>query len=146
MPEIATVQVLTLLRQGNLAAAAHLAHTHDLPICQARVHLAQGNASAAQVALEPLRRQAEAKDLADEQLKLLIIQALIYQAHGETEKAVQLLGEALALAEPEGFIRIFVDEGQTMARLLHQALNRGTEPMYVRHLLSAFPVDEPLKK
>ena len=37
MPEIAAAQVLTLLRQGNLAAAAHLAQTHDLPLSQARV-------------------------------------------------------------------------------------------------------------
>ena len=37
MPEVAAAQVLTLLRQGNLAAAAHLAQTHELPLSQARV-------------------------------------------------------------------------------------------------------------
>ena len=42
MPEVAAAQVLVLLRQGDLAAAAHLAQTYDLPFSQARVHLAQG--------------------------------------------------------------------------------------------------------
>ena len=41
MPEVTAAQVLTLLRQGSLSAAAHLAHLHDLPISLARVHLAQ---------------------------------------------------------------------------------------------------------
>ncbi|HEU5103684.1 MAG TPA: AAA family ATPase, partial [Roseiflexaceae bacterium] len=52
MPDVAAAQVLTLLRQGNLAAAAHVAQTHELPISQARLHLAQGDASAALAVLE----------------------------------------------------------------------------------------------
>ena len=111
MPEVAAAQVLTLLRQGNLAAAAHLAQTHELPISQARVHLAQGDPSAALAVLEPLRQQVEAKGWADERLKVMVLQAVAHHAHGEKDKAVQLLGDALALAEPGGFIRIFVDEG-----------------------------------
>ena len=61
MPEVAAAQVLVLLRQGNLAAAAHLAQTHELPLSQARVLLAQGDPSAALAVLEPLRQQMEAK-------------------------------------------------------------------------------------
>ncbi|MDQ6659966.1 MAG: tetratricopeptide repeat protein, partial [Chloroflexota bacterium] len=61
MPEVAAVQVLTLLHQGHLAAAAHLAQTHDLPISQARVHLAQGDTSAGLAVLESWRGQMEAK-------------------------------------------------------------------------------------
>ena len=53
----------------------------------------------------------EAKDWQDERLKVMVLQAVALHAHGEKDKAVQLLGEALALAEPGGFIRIFVDEG-----------------------------------
>ena len=49
MPDVAAAQVLLLLHQGHLAAAAHLAHLHDLPISQARVHLAQGDTSTALV-------------------------------------------------------------------------------------------------
>ena len=125
MPEVAAAQVLTLLRQGNLAAAAHLAQTHELPISQARVHLAQGDTSAALAVLEPLRQQMEAKGWQDERLKVMVLQAVALHAHGEKDKAVQLLGEALALAEPGGFIRLFVDEGLPMARLLSEAAARG---------------------
>ncbi len=55
----------------------------------------------------------EAKGWQDERLKVMVLQAVALHAHGEKDKAVQLLGEALALAEPGGFIRIFVDEGAT---------------------------------
>ena len=126
MPEVAAAQVLTLLRQGDLAAAAQLAQTHELPLSQARVHLAQGDPSAALAVLEPLRQQVEAKGWADERLKVMVLQAVALHAHGEQGQAVQLLGEALALAEPGGFIRIFVDEGAPMARLLYEALSRGS--------------------
>ena len=49
------------------------------------------------------------------------------------------------VAEPEGFVRVFVDEGPPMAGLLYEALNRGIAPDYVRRLLAAFPVDEPMR-
>jgi LuxR family maltose regulon positive regulatory protein len=52
---------------------------------------------------------------------------------------VELLDEALTLAEPGGFIRVFVDEGAPMARLLYEACSRGVHPDYVRHLLAVFP-------
>ena len=52
---------------------------------------------------------------------------------------MQLLGEALALAEPGGFIRLFVDEGPPMAQLLSEAAARGIMPDYVAKLLAAFP-------
>jgi len=61
LPEVAAVQVLTLLRLGNLAAAAHLAQAHELPLSQARVHLAQGDTSAALAVLQSWRRQVEAR-------------------------------------------------------------------------------------
>jgi len=142
MPEIAAAQVLTLLQQGNLAAAAHLAEIHDLPISQARVYLAQGDPPKALAALQPLRQQMEAKGWEDKRLKVLVLQAIAHQALGENERAVQALRDALALAEPGGFIRLFVDEGQSMARLLKEALKQGIAPNYVQRLLTAFPLDE----
>ncbi|MDH4135992.1 MAG: LuxR C-terminal-related transcriptional regulator [Anaerolineae bacterium] len=138
MPEVAATQVLTLLHQGNLAAAAHLAQTRELPISQARVHLAQGDTSAALAVLGPLRRQVEAKGWEDERLKVMVLQAVAHHAHGEKDKAAQLLGDALALAEPGGFIRIFVDEGIPMAQLLYEAATRGIMPDYTRKLLAAY--------
>jgi LuxR family maltose regulon positive regulatory protein len=47
------------------------------------------------------------------------------------------------LAEPEEYIRVFLDEGPPMARLLYEALSREIAPNYVRRLLAAFPSAEP---
>jgi len=139
IPEVAAAQVLTLLRQGNLVAAAQLAQAHELPLSQARVYLAQGDTSTALAALEPLRRQMEAKGWVDEQLKVMVLQALAQHAHGDKDKAAQVLGDALALAEPGGFIRIFVDEGAPMAELLTSLKAKGGRMMeYIHKLLAAF--------
>ena len=97
--------MIVLLHQGDLAAAAQLAQAHELPLSQARVYLAQGDPSTALAVLAPLRQQMEAKDWQDERLKVMILQAVALHMHGEKDKALQLLGEALALAEPGGFIR-----------------------------------------
>ena len=136
MPDVAAAQVLLLLHQGHLAAAAHLAHLHDLPISQARVHLAQGDTSTALVVLEQLRQQAEARGWADERLQAMVLQAVALQAHGEQDKAVHLLCDALALAAPGGFIRLFVDEGPPMAHLLSEAAALGMMPDYTGKLLA----------
>ena len=140
IPEVAAAQVLTLLRQGNLEAAAHLAQAHQLP--QARVYLAQGDTSAALAVLEPLRQQMEAKDWQDERLKVMVLQAIAHHAHGEKDRAIQLLGDALTLAEPGGFIRIFVDEGLPMAQLLSEVAAQGIMPNYIGKLLAAFETEE----
>ena len=141
IPEIAAAQVLTLLRQGSRTAAAHLAQTHELPVSQARVLLAQGDASAALAVLVPFRQQMEAKGWQDERLKVMVLQAVALQAHGEKDKAVQLLGETLSLAEPGGFIRLFVDEGAPMADLLTRMKAEGgtlRAKEYIHKLLAAF--------
>jgi LuxR family maltose regulon positive regulatory protein len=142
IPEVAAAQVITLLCQGNLAGAAHLAQMHELPLSQARVYLARGDSSAALAVLEPWRRQVEAKGWQDERLKVMVLQAVALHAHGEKDKAVQLLGEALALAEPGGFIRLFVDEGGPMAQLLSEAEAQGIMPDYAGKLLAVFKPEE----
>ena len=50
---------------------------------------------------------------------------------------MQLLCDALALAEPDGFIRLFVDEGLPMAHLLSEATAHGRMPDYIGKLLAA---------
>lgn len=142
MPEIAAARVLTFLHQGNLAAAAHLAQTHDLPIGKARVHLAQGDTSTALALLEQVHSQAEAHGWEDERLKVMVLQVLALQACGETDAAIQLLADALSLAEPGGCIRLFVDEGLPMSHLVSTAAARGLMPDYSRNLLSAFHAGE----
>jgi LuxR family maltose regulon positive regulatory protein len=142
MPEIAAAQVLTLLQQGHLVAAAQLAQTHNLPMSQARVYLAQGDAAAALATLSPWVQQMEAKGWADERLKVLALQAVALQANGDTDTAVQVLGEALTIASPGRFIRLFVDEGLPMARLLSAAAARGIMPDYVGKLLAVFEAEK----
>ena len=84
----------------------------------------------------------EAKGWQDERLKVMVLQAVALQAHGEQEKAVQLLCDALALAEPGGFIRLFVDEGRPMAQLLSAAEATGMVPDYLGKLLAVFEAEE----
>ncbi len=137
--EITAVRSQIFLQQGNLAAA-QLAETQPLSLSQARVKLAQGDPVAALSILEPACQQAEAKAWADEQLRVMILQALAYDAAGESEKAVERLGEALALAAPGGLIRLFVDEGPPLALLLREAVKQGVSPAFARQVLAAFGV------
>jgi LuxR family maltose regulon positive regulatory protein len=144
MPEVAAAQVLTLLHQGHIAAAAHLAQAYKLPISQARVHLAQGDPSAALAVLSSWRQQVEVKGWEDERLKVMVLQAAALEAHGERDQAVQLLLDALALTEPGGFIRIFVDEGRPMAQLLSKAAACGIRTAYIGKLLAAYEAESLL--
>jgi LuxR family transcriptional regulator, maltose regulon positive regulatory protein len=80
--------------------------------------------------------------------EVMVLQAVAHQAQGETETALSLLGEALELAEPGGFIRLFVDEGAPMAELLSMAAAQGIMPAYADKLLSkpsrwGCRIDEP---
>jgi LuxR family maltose regulon positive regulatory protein len=141
-PEVAAARVQMLLHRGNLAEAAALAQSYDLPMSQARVYLAQGAPAEALALLGPYRQQVEAKKWQDERLRVMMLQAVALRAQGEKGKAVQQLGEALVLAEPGGFIRSFVDEGTPMAELLAEAAAQGIMPDYTRKLLAAFAADK----
>ena len=147
LPEIAAAQALVMLRQGDVAAAAHLVQAHNLPLVQVRVYLAQRDTAEALAFLAPLRQQMEAKGWQDERLRAMVLEAIALHAHGEKDQAAQRLGEALALAEPGGFIRLFVDEGEAMRlaiadfRLAIEKQLCGYDrqlPGYVDKLLAAF--------
>jgi LuxR family maltose regulon positive regulatory protein len=95
--------------------------------------------SAGQQALELLDRlSAAAEDggRTGSVLEVLVLQALTHQARGDIAAALRPLERALALAEPEGYVRMFLDEGPPMAALLAAAGQRGTAPAYVRALLT----------
>lgn len=64
-----------------------------------------------------------------------ILHALLCRQRQETERALSRLEEALSLAEPEGFVRCFVDRGEPMADLLSEALERSRYRDYARMLL-----------
>lgn len=133
LAEIAGAQVLALLRLGDIAAASALVQAHDLPVCQARVHLAQGRLSAVQAALEKYHPQrTESPVWPTERLEIMLIQALMCYARGDNDQALAIAGEVLTIAEPQGFVRLFVDEGQAMTELLRLA----PQGSYVQHLLT----------
>ena len=142
VPEVAGAQVRVLLHQGDVAAAAHLAQTCDLPIGKARVCLATGDAATALAALEPLRQQMEAKSWQDDVLRVMVLEAVALHECGDQEQALQLLRDVLAMAEPGGFVRTFVDEGAPMGQLLHVAAARGIRPDYTARLIAAFEAEE----
>ncbi|HVP21447.1 MAG TPA: LuxR C-terminal-related transcriptional regulator [Anaerolineaceae bacterium] len=139
LPEIAAAQVLILIRQGNLPAAAQLARQYELPLSHARVLVAQKDPSAALAVLELLRRQMEARGWADERLRTLVLQAVAFYLYGEKFQAFQVLNEALTLAELGGFIRLFVDEGEPMAELLTEMWKeKSRQRAYIHKILAAF--------
>jgi LuxR family maltose regulon positive regulatory protein len=67
-----------------------------------------------------------------------MLKALALQARRNTTEALQSLKQSLVLAEPEGYVRVFVDEGTPMATLLRQAAAYGVAPDYVNKLLAHF--------
>lgn len=136
--DVATEHVLLLLRQGKVAGAARLAQLHNLPLSQARVHLANGKESDALRLLETYRREAEDKQWADEQLKAMVLQTVAYSAQREREQAIESLAQALLIAEAGRFVRLFIDEGRHIADLLPAVVARGIVPEYARRLLEAF--------
>ena len=73
----------------------------------------------------------------ENQIEILVVQALVHQARGDIPAALAPLQRALALAEPEGYVRLFVDEGPRMALLLDVAVRYGIAPSYARRLLTA---------
>jgi LuxR family maltose regulon positive regulatory protein len=93
--------------------------------------------------LQRLLEPAEAGAHTTRVIEILMLQALAFQAEGDPAQAITTLEQALSLAEPGGFIRIFVDEGPPMARLLYEAVTRGIAPDYTRRLLAAFPIAQP---
>jgi LuxR family maltose regulon positive regulatory protein len=138
LPDIASHQAGIQLFQGNVDEAAQLVRQYAMPLMQARVLIAQDDPSAALAVLEPERQQAEAKRLPQRLLLVLAVQSVVLFAQGEKDQAVQVLAEALVLAEPGGYIRLFVDEGALMAQILLEAAARGIKPDYVARLLAAF--------
>ncbi len=120
-------------------------------IMLARVRLAQGRNEEVAAILAPLSSDAEAGGRRTTMLESLALQARVLDAQDDREAAVAILIKALALAEPEGFVGIFVEEGEGMQSLLVAAarqLESAIDPtlislkVYVAKLLEAFPANQ----
>ena len=153
----AAVRAQMDLAQGNLAAAIRWAEAcglsaRDKPsylreqeyLTLIRVRIAQGREtptgpflSEALILLEGLLRDAEAKMRMRCVLEVLLLRTLALQAQGDYTEALTALGRALTLAEPEGYIRLFLDEGVPMVTLLRQAYAHKIALEYVTTLLEA---------
>jgi LuxR family maltose regulon positive regulatory protein len=110
----------------------------------ARVYIAEERAHPSALRLQDIchmldRRlqDAEAKARGSSVLELLLLQSLAFAAQGERNAAFAALFRALSLAEPEGYVRLFVDQGTPMRELLRQAASRRITPRYVATLLAA---------
>ena len=102
-----------------------------------RLLIAQGNLARAESLLLRLHQAAAAAERNGSLIEILILQALTFAAQRRNEDALSSLAQALGLAEGEGFVRIFLDEGVPMVALLRQAVAQETYASYALHLLDA---------
>jgi LuxR family maltose regulon positive regulatory protein len=131
------------VQERGLAADGEPKLLHEMQYrVLARILIAQGRLDETAMLLQRLLEIAETGGQTSRTIEILMLQALAFQAGDDTARAMVALERALTLAEPGGFIRVFVDEGPPMARLLNKAAVRGIAPEYTRRLLAAFPVAE----
>jgi LuxR family maltose regulon positive regulatory protein len=143
-------QALGWVREQGLSAQDDLSYLREFEhITLARVLLARAKSERAGHSLREaigllhrLLEAAEAGERTGRVIEILVLQALAHQMQGDVPAALAPLERALALAEPEGFVRLFVDEGQPMGLLLREAAARGITPVYIGRLLAAFPTTE----
>ena len=161
---LAATRARLWLAQGNLTDAVRWAeeygpgadeelarlgtHVRNLTLFTlARVYIARGSAGARQALpmLERMQHVAESEGRTGVVIEALTLQALALAACGDASQAISALQRALVLAEPEGYVRLFVDEGVLMAVLLQHIVKRGISTQYARKLLATFqqPAEGP---
>jgi LuxR family maltose regulon positive regulatory protein len=111
----------------------YLREFEDLTL--ARVLLARDEPARAQSLLDTLLSATEAAGRMGTAVEALALRALARQALGDGDGALQALARALEMAEPESYVRVFVDSGQPMVELLQQASARGIRAGYASKLL-----------
>ncbi len=143
-------EALGWAREHGLSAQDELSYGREFEhITLARTLLARAQddraGRSAREALDLLERllpAAEAGDRTGSAIEILALQALAHQMRGDIPAALAALSRALAHAEPEGYVRLFVDEGPPMAALLARTAKRRQQrdPIraYAEELLAAF--------
>ncbi|HSB00059.1 MAG TPA: LuxR C-terminal-related transcriptional regulator, partial [Anaerolineales bacterium] len=143
-------EALKWVRQQGLSIDNELDYLREFDhITLARVLLAcyQNDRADVQIAevvglLERLLKAAEEGGRKGSEIEILILQALAYHTQGDLPSALSSLQYALVLAEPEGYMRIFLDEGKSMMLLLREASARKIMPGYTDKLLVAFQAEQ----
>jgi LuxR family maltose regulon positive regulatory protein len=120
----------------------------------ARVLIKTGRPNAAVALLQGIQRAAETGKRIGSLLETLVLQVIALERQGNITQAMRQLVRALSLAEPEGYVRIFIDEGEPTAKLLFKLLEpwqkarlpatEDVSPAYVYRLLTAFGVGTAL--
>jgi LuxR family maltose regulon positive regulatory protein len=144
-------EALEWARERDLSVDDDLSYLHEFEhVTLARVLIARGEGEGAADSihdaaglLERLLDAAEQGGRIGSAVEILALQALAHQALGDTPSALAPLERALSLAEPEGYVRVFVNDGPPMARLLKEAASRGVALESARRLLAAFPLAGP---
>jgi LuxR family maltose regulon positive regulatory protein len=135
--------------EGMLAIAANdremswpAAFANTLQALLARAYLAQDKAEAALAIVEPLIPPARAAGVFLHVIELCVLRALAQHALDDTAAALASLTYSLELTEPEGFVRIYLNEGAPMLALLREGSTQAVAPDYVARLLSAFELEK----
>jgi LuxR family transcriptional regulator, maltose regulon positive regulatory protein len=138
-------EALGWAREQGLSADDDLSYLREFEhITLARVLLARQAEERAEHSVHEAARLLERLLLAAEEggrtghvIEILVLQALAHQILGDIPSALACLERALTLAEPEGYVRVFIDEGPPIASLLRAAAKQGMTRNYVRRLLAA---------
>jgi LuxR family maltose regulon positive regulatory protein len=148
----AAYNILFELRRDNLIDAlkweSKLAEnidslTYDLNYIPVRLLIAQRKRLEATDKLQVLYDSAVQSGMRG----LMILYRLHQTLAAENEEsALNFLADALTMAEPEGYIRTFVDEGKLLKPLLQKALSKGVTPEYTRKLLTIIEAEERQKR
>jgi LuxR family maltose regulon positive regulatory protein len=124
--------------ERGLSLADEVSYLHEFEhLTLARLEIANPLVNAL---LARLLQAAQAQKRWGSALDILLVQALAHEAQGDRPQALATLKHALSLAEPEGYIRVFVDEGEPMQLLIEQQSRNRDHPLsgYVDKLLAAF--------
>jgi LuxR family maltose regulon positive regulatory protein len=126
------------VQAGGLSAGAEIPYLREPEyLVLLRLLLARGEAGAALALGRGLLQQAQAGRRTGRVIEVLVLQALAWQAKSDLDRALAALEGAVALAQPEGYVRVFLDEGQAMTRLLHHASAHRPGMAYLAELLRA---------
>lgn len=142
-------EALDWARERGLSAHDDLSYLQEFEhITLARVLIAQYKSERVERSiheamglLERLLQAAEDGKRMGSVIEILVLQALAYEAQGDSPTALAPLERALTLAEPEGYVRVFVNEGRPMAQLLSEAAAHGIMPGYTGRLLAALEAE-----
>ena len=106
------------------------------------VLVVQGRFDDAARLLQLLSEVAARRGVTRELIEVSLLRTLLHSGRKDTRRALIALAQALSLAEPEGFVRLFVDEGEPLLRLLRLADLQKIAPEYVDKLIAAFARSE----